>query len=218
VSKYPAGLTLTADERHQAGYDTQGPAPGSPVTRIGKLIKLHRFPVHFTDGTDGACSYERLGPAYHRFDYRYADGATLPRQYVTQPVTSTPGAIEAKGQELATDCFLEAIVLEQKDYFKRISPPTDGTRQPRPERFSMTAKKARELAGKYAICQRIGKKLVPLSLFYDTIAEANDAWKRVQPTDWIVACVNRMDRCLEQPKYNVLYGEGHPKKEVIPSE
>jgi hypothetical protein len=211
---HPRGLTLTAEEREKVGY-TLSSQPGT--VRVGRLIKTHRFKVSFPDGTEGECSYERLGPAYHRFDYCYFDGAALPRQYVTRPIINTTEEIEKKGRELALDCFTEAIHVEQKDYFKRISPPTSGTRVPRKERFSMTAKKAKEFSGKYAICVHVGKKLVPISsALYDSQATANHAWKALGQTQWVVACLNRMDRCWETCKYNPLHAEGHPRKVEVP--
>jgi hypothetical protein len=210
VRAVPKGLTLTPEERHQAGYDRAAPTPGHPI-RVGRLIKCHRFPVSFPDGTEGSCTYERLGPACHRFDYDYADGAALPRQYLTRPFTNVPTEIEKRGQELALDCFLEAIEVERRDYFKRITPPTSGARVPRPERFQMTAKRAKEHAGRYAVCTPVGRKLVPVSTLYDSLPTANHAWKALGMRAWVVACCNRMDRCWEQVKYNPLHAEGHPR-------
>jgi hypothetical protein len=41
----------------------------------------------------------------------------------------------------------------------------------------MTAGKARTLGGKYALCVRIGRHLVQQSRTFETLEEANDAWR-----------------------------------------
>ncbi len=60
---FPRGLTLEEKDR--------------PVRSPGKLVKTLEGTCTFPDGTDGTWAYERLGPACHRYDYRYGDGAAI---------------------------------------------------------------------------------------------------------------------------------------------
>lgn len=104
----------------------------------------------------------------------------------------------------ATLAFQEAILWEKRDRFCRASESTDGARKKDPSRYQMSAKAAKAQAGKYAVCQRLGsgEKLLPASSLYETIEEANDAWRRLGESKYVVACCNRLDRCWDTPKYN----------------
>jgi hypothetical protein len=219
-------------------------APPSGVPRTssrGQIIRSHRFAVIYPDGQTGACSYERKAPAWHVFRYTYDDtyggdgkdgNATtaLPHVHWSQPLAGAGGepaarlaAIETKGQELAERSFKEAIERERQNYFARASEPTDGSRKKDPAKYRMSAKRAKELGGKYALCYRSPQTghLIPLAgPAYEKIEEANEAWcemrahRRVRDpeiTPTVVGCCNRLDRCWELPRYNPLYKEHDPR-------
>ena len=77
----------------------------------------------------------------------------------------------------------------------------------------MTAGKAKLLGGKYALCVPIGRHLVQHSHTFDTLEEANAAWRECSSKGGLyVACCNRLDRRWELPRYNPLYKDGHSRK------
>jgi hypothetical protein len=175
---------------------------------------VHRFAVTYPCGGSGHCRYERLGPACHRFRFFDWDGAELPRQYRSERLPSGGApAIEATGQNLTTAVYAEAIQREQADWFRRASLPGDGSRTIDPARYRLKAGKARRLAGRYALCVRVGPSLLPCSRTFEHLEEANQAWRTGGTNDVYVACCSRLDRRWLLPRYNPLYAEGHPRKE-----
>jgi hypothetical protein len=203
MADFPRYTTLSQEEKARI-VGTTGPGK-KPI------LKTHSFPVPFPDGTEGTCSYERLGPAYHRFDYRYADGAAMPRQYHTRPLPTIDDVVQV-GLEFSIRVFQEAMEVERRDYFARISPPTDGSRVPNPNKFRMEAGRAKEIGGKYALCLPFpsGKRYVRASDPVRTFEEAEELWRTRRDDRFVIACCNRMDRCWELLKYNPLKKEGHP--------
>jgi hypothetical protein len=194
-------------------------APSTSATETlsrprARLVKTHEFSVAYPDGTTGSCSYERLGPAYHRFDFRYFDGKRLPRQYWTLPLMNCQETIEEAGRARAEDAFKEAIEVERKDYFARATEPTDGSRKANPKKFRLSAKQAKEMGGKYALCIFVGSTLLPVTRRFDTLQEANARWIEKGNPALFVACCNRLDRCWGIPRYSPLYKEHPQLKEV----
>jgi hypothetical protein len=181
------------------------------------LRKSHLFDVAFPDGKSGMCRYERGGPRWHLFHYTYADGAAMPRQSCAERLGNEACSIEHKGVELASLCYQEAIQVERDHYFRRASEPSDGSRKKRPERYRMKADKAKELAGKYALCARSLNVLLVVSAPFENIEEANAAWREKAEPRLLVACCNRLDRCWDVPKYNTLYATWDPREEVKPT-
>ena len=184
-------------------------------SRGSVLLKEHRFPVTLSDGTEAACRYERLGSQYHRFEYTYRDGSTLPRQSVFERLSNDGRSIETKGQQLAQQCFRDAIEWERRDYFARASEPSDGSRKKRPEMLRLNAKTAKELGGWYAVCLRAPTHLFPMSAAFSTLEKANAAWKEMALPNTVVACCNRLDRCWECPKWNPLYAECEMRDDIV---
>ena len=191
--------------------------------RSSPIVKGHDFAATFPDGTEGTCHYERLGPAFHRFDFTDADGHKMPRQWHTKRLDGTSADIERTGKEIAEAAFRDAIEQERRDYFCRASEPGDGSRKKRLDRFQMSAKRAKELAGRYALCLRLGIKLLPMAgETFAKLDEANAAWWKWREelpgvpdyrTSPVVGCCNRLDRCWEIPRYNPLYSEtGKPEQ------
>lgn len=195
---FPRFLTLQEEER--------------PVrTGSGRLLKQHHGAVTFPDGTNGTFAYERLGPACHRYEYRYNEsghkgGILLPRQYLTRPLGNTPANIEEAGRKFAEKAFAEAIERERREYFRRATPPS-GERLD-PAAFQFSAKRAQEIGGTYALCLRLGAKLLPVGeKRFPTLAEANTAWQErpeAERTKLVVGCACRWSRRWEKPRFNTL--------------
>ena len=157
----------------------------------------------YPDGRDGACRYERLGPAYHRFDFTHEDGTRLAREWWTRPLENTREAIAYKAGELAPLAFATAVERERKEYFCRASESHERKKQP--ERYQMTGERAKEIAGKYALCRPVGSALLPVSPPFVSLDVVNQAWREVGDRRLVVACCNRLDRCWELPRLNPLY-------------
>ena len=168
----------------------------------GTLSKEHCFTVTLPDGTQSPCRYDRLASQYHRFSYAYHDGSSLPRQNVFERLANDVKSIEAKGQELASACFRDAIEQERREYFARASEPSDGSRKKRPEKYRMSVKTAKRLGGYYTLCHQTQRGLMPFGMAYATLERANAAFMETDRLNVVVACCNRLDRCWEQPRFN----------------
>lgn len=179
------------------------------------LLKEHCFQVLLPDGTEASCRYERLESQYHRFEYTYRDGTSLPRQHVFTRLANDTRAIEEKGRELATACFREAVDWERKEYFARASEPSDGSRKKQPQKYRLKAKTAKELGGCYAVCLRTPTHLFPVSSAFSSLEKANSVWKEMKMPNTVVACCNRLDRCWQVPKFNPLYAECEMREDAL---
>ena len=165
------------------------------------------------DGTTGTCSYTRYGPGWHLFQYQHPGRSgsvpiapsTLPRQYLTSHLENTPVGIALKAQELAEMVYEAAIQTEQKDRFRRALPPSGHTIDP--TACQISAKRAKEIGGKYALCVQLGENLIPSSDLFATLNEANAAWKERGNRSLRVACACRWSRRWELPRFNALYAE-----------
>lgn len=177
-----------------------------------RLRKAHSCAVRFPDGSEGRCRYERGGPAWHLFHFElgtFTEGEFkpdrephLPRQGWSKTLGNDLAAIEAKARELAQAAFADAIERERREFFMRASEGRGRTKNP--ALYSMTARNAKRLAGRYALCRPIGKTLIAHAPLFATLAEANAAWmERFNPA-LVVACGNRLDRCWQQPRFNPL--------------
>jgi hypothetical protein len=194
---------------------------GTPIPTVSQLtsggngvalLKAHCCTVRYPDGKSGDCRYERLGPRWHIFRFTYEEaGLPLPRQVWMYPLDNTAGHIEAKAQELAAAAYREAIVREREDYFQRASEPSDGSRKKNPALYRMKAGRAKEWAGKYALCQRLGTGLIAIGAVYDTLEQANAVWQEQKDTRLVVGCCNRLDRCWQLPRFNPLYAHFDPR-------
>lgn len=205
--------------------------------RGSRLIKSHECSVSFPDGTMGLCKYTRGGPAWHVFAFEQAGidykallpfpsawrSVRLPTRNCTERMDNTIAAIEAKAVELANVAFAEAVARESRDRFKRAVSPTHynryGVDNPatRTPSAQMSVKRAKEMAGKYALCLRIGSgdsfRFIPCtgvnnSDVFESLDEANAAWKdSIHRSRRFVACLCRYSRQWELPVYNPLYGD-----------
>ncbi len=241
--RYPRYLSFSPGELEtqlRGLNQTQSPTANlkSPTTALttgggqgrSKLLKSHSCPVRFPDGREGCCHYTRGGPTWHlfRFDYVEAeevgtdgtgDTATstllaipLPVQYETKRLENDVASIELACREKAASAFRAAIERERREHFRRAA--ETASRKKQPHRFQMKANRAKELAGKYAVCQFIGspagKRLLPVGPAHDRLEDANREWQALQESRTstrpflVVACCNRLDRCWEIPRFNPL--------------
>ena len=181
-----------------------------------RLVKSHSCPVSFPDGQEGTCAYTRGGPAWHQFRFTHngPDGAStsLPALHMTERVGNDRASIEEAAKRLASVAYTAAIGRERTDYFQRAS--EGGGRKRRPERCQMKTERARQLAGKYALCRPLGTtaggKLLPVSTTFESLDAVNEAWREKGDRNLVVACCNRLDRCWELPRYNPLYATFDP--------
>ena len=215
MSNGPRYTTFTYDELAQRLRELS--PESSPVVTIPQSgimrVTNHTFPVTFPDSQTGTCYYERKASRWHCFRYQYSDGIWMPYMNLPYSLSGDRETIEAKGQELAAGCYAEAVRREQKEYFQRAAEPADGSRKRRPEKYQMKVSRAKEYAGKYALCARAGEILMITSALFETIERANIAWHKENNPRLVVACCNRLDRCWELPKYNPLYAEYSPLRQ-----
>lgn len=181
-----------------------------PAARTGsrRILKEHTCPVTYPDGDSGFCHYERKAPALHRLRFTDSDGKALASLWHTQALAPGVIGIEDTAAKLTTTAFADAIERERKEYFARASEGPERVKHP--DRFQMTAARAKEIGGHYALCIPIGDKgerLLPLTSTFDTLEAANAAWRERGDVLLVVACGNRLDRCWERPRYNPLYAE-----------
>lgn len=191
-----------------------GASPGAILVGAargkGRLLKVHSCAVQYVDGTDGVCHYERQGPAWHLFQFERCSALgkdSLPRQYWSKPLGNDVASIEAKAKELARDAFDEAIRREQREHFMRAS--EGAGRRKHPALFSMTADKAKRMAGRYALCRPLGQTLVPVGETFPSLQDANAAWLAKEDLGLVVGCCSRLDRCWQRPRYQPLHADPH---------
>lgn len=173
-------------------------------------VKAHCTKVRYPDGREGECRYERGGAQWHVFHCGY-DNQPLPRQIWMQSLRNDVASIESKAQEMAEAAYREAIVRERQDYFARASEPSDGSRKRNPALYRLSAGRAKEWAGKYALCQTIGQTLSSSGPVFETLDAANAAWQKQGDTALVVGCCNRLDRCWQLPRFNPLYAAFDPR-------
>jgi hypothetical protein len=212
-ASFPTHVTLSDEERAKIGIGSI-PGSGSLTTTTARgnrsrLLKHHQGSVTFPDNTEGTFCYERLAPTWHRFHFRYGDNDRIPRQYLSDLLTNDPRAIERKAQELAEQAYRDAIERERKEYFCRAS-ESEG-RKRRRLGFQFRADRAKVIQGKYALCVKVGQRLIPVSELFDDIYQAHAAWR--EQKHLVIGCANRLDRVWQEPKFNPAHADGHPRKE-----
>ena len=139
---------------------------------------------------------------------QFLTGTPLPTQRFGERMSNTPEAIETKAREIAPSAFADAIRHEQQDRFRRATPPHG--KKPDAAAFQFSAKRAKEIGGKYTLCYRLGATLLPNGPLFDSLAEANAAWEAQGDQQLRVACACRWTRRWELPRFNPLYGEFPP--------
>lgn len=146
--------------------------------------------------------------------YRH-DCGELPLAYHMDTLGRDATSIEAMCQEKATVAFGYAIWQEQKDA-KRVQPPWTGygKRKADPNTFQLSPERAVALAGKYALCLKLcpSGRLIAVSGTFETLDEANEAWRERGDSDLIVAIAVRWARRWTAPRFNTLNIE-HPRPE-----
>ncbi len=81
------------------------------------------------------------------------------------------------------------------------------------DKYRLKAGEAKKVGGKYALCVRVGRHLVPISDPLDTFALAAAHWGSRKEASAVIGCCSRLDRRWELLKYNPLTAHGHPKQE-----
>ena len=198
------------------------PSPTGSLTQERSpkgLLTRHSCRVSYPDGASGDCVYVRCGPTWHLFRYGHLgrDGRTssLPERTDNARIANTVQAIEELAQNKAADAFWSAVLRERKEYFQRASEGMG--RKAKPERFQMKAARAKELSGKYALCRKVGRSLLPLSDYFDDLKEAVTTWEEHRDKTLVIACCNRLDRCWEEPSFNpLLANPDYPKPAFTP--
>ena len=226
MMRYPRYKTYRGDEELTATINRIEPLRQTGVTASAlrqnsnggrsSLLKSHECAVLFPDGSTGTCRYTRGGPAWHIFRFghpgrdaqsiRPMERQELPAQHFTSRMENTPTAIALKAQEMASTVYEAAIKRERQDHFCRVMPP--GGCKPDPARAQFSVKRAKEIAGRYTICVKLGENLMPIVGFLlDTLEEANAIWhENGGGEDVFVACACRWSRRWEMPRFNPLYG------------
>ena len=213
MSRFPRYTTFSAEERYRVLGVPAETSSASP-TRRGKPLREFTGSVTYPDGTCGTCHYQRQGPRWHilTFRYRWNDHeALLARLYHNKPLEQNVVAIEQLIQEKAADAYQQAMRHELKDRFLRATPPRGQTAGPP---WPMSARRARELAGRYAVCYRLPvtpPRLLALHGPFETIEEANGVWRDKGDMKCVVACACRWSRRCELPHYNPLYAQHDPR-------
>ena len=241
--RYPRYTTYTGDDELTAAIDRidplrltgitafilrQGGNSGFGVGTRSSLLKEHDCAVLFPDGTTGTCHYVRGAPAWHIFRFRHpgrGENSTrpmhrrdLPVQHINVGLENTPTTIALKAQELAGVAYDAAIRQEAREYFRRVTKPAGYEDYDWCAPSIISCKRAKEIGGKFAVCIRIGNKLIPAGdTFFNTIEEANAAWRKSEARqERFVACACRWGRRWELPRFNPLYGEldSHGKEDA----
>ena len=233
--RYPRYTTYSGDEELTAAIDKLDPLRLTGTTAFALrqsgstgfggegtraiLLKEHTCAVLFPDGVTGECRYVRGGPAWHIFGFKHpgrGEGSVrpmhrrdLPTQHLNVAMANTPTAIVLKAQELADTAYDAAIRREAREYFRRVTQPAGYDDREWCAPSIITCKRAKEIAGKFAVCLRLGDKLIPAGdALFDTIEEANAAWKEsADKQERFVACACRWSRRWEMPRFNALYRE-----------
>lgn len=192
------------------------------------LLKSHECAVLFPDGSTGTCRYTRGGPAWHifRFSHPGRDAGSirpmtrqeLPAQHFTSRMENSPTAIALKAQEMASGAYDTAIRRERQEHFCRVMPPVGS--KPDPFKAQFSVKRAKEIAGRYTICVKLGENLLPtVGFLLDTLDEANAIWRENGGgEDVVLACACRWSRRWEMPRFNPLYGNKQSHGELQCSE
>lgn len=210
MASYPRYLTYKEGEL-EATLEQMGVSPTTAGTLRANgtgrkaLLERHTCPVLYPDGATGVCNYTRCAPNWRvfRFEYLGADGkgTHLPSQRSTERIADEVKAVVAAAERLAVTAFREAITQE-REYFRRATSFPGAHRTAKPQ---MKAKRAAQLAGKYALCQPLGENLLPVSETFETLNAANNAWEAQNNRNLVVACCNRFRRRWERLRYNALH-------------
>jgi len=128
------GVTLTPEERRQAGYEKEG-------------TSAHTCSVALPNGASCEVSYTRTSARVHAFAF---GGPLCRTQYAYEPLRGGVPGIEAKAAELAESLFQQAqkqeqAAMRQKAPGARATRHGDGGPQ-------ISAHHAEQLAGLYAPC------------------------------------------------------------------
>lgn len=186
------GVTLTPEERRQAGY-------------CQERTSAHTCTVALPSGVSCEVSYSRTSARVHAFAF----GTPLCRtQYAYEALTGGIAGVEAKAAELGAALFQQAQQHEQKAM--RQKAPSSRTIRARDDGPQISARLAEQLAGLYAPCVRCASgTLIRVGRTYGSpdgaIREIRDgrhsAIRLVNGQRLVVGICNRAAQQWEEPHY-----------------
>jgi hypothetical protein len=135
-------------------------------------------------------------------------GTALPVQHLAERIGNDRASIEAAAKAPRRGGLYGAIRASARSTSS--APARAAGRKRRPERCQMKADRAKQLAGRYAVCRRVGDRLLPVAGTHERLEDANAQWRQRRDYNLVVACCNRLDRCWEVPRFNPLYAEFDP--------
>ncbi len=193
---------------------------GWKASRLHRLhSKWHECEVLYPDGSSGTCYYIRHSPKCHTFRYEWGEPSengyreSLPHVSFLEALGRDAGSVEGKIHELAPSAFSSAISKEQQDA-RRVQPPymSYGLRKVDSKLSTLSRERAIALAGKYALCARLqpSGKLLAVSTTFETLDEANAAFRERGNTELVIALACRWARCWMAVRFNPLHGEQPP--------
>ena len=198
MPRIPRGVTLTEDEKAQAGYTK------SSETSATDTVHSHTCNVFLPDGSPCQVNYRRYTAHSHEFDFA---SPVCQRLWVHEPINGE-AAIEAEAQELADKAFQKAQEAERQQMQKKT--PV-GKKGKRPDTGpQMSAQNAEQMAGKYAPCVRSNSGcLIRIGRVYDTPEQAaqeiaSGTFSRlrlVNGQELVVGICNRQAQCWQEPQF-----------------
>jgi len=237
MSRFPIGTTFAPGEYDKLIAGLR-PSTGAvqPVAdkpaRPGRkqIIKTYTIQVRLPDGVAAECTYQREGPAFHKFTFSVARARPkqighLGREFYSNKIEAGYPALEAIAQELAASSYNHALYAEQRDWFLRASEnPNSSVRPLRLDKDAVkcTVAEAKARAGQYALVARLESQIGEVGQTevmgpWPTLDEANAAWRRelymAPDTNLVVACFCRVRRRYELLMFNPAYLLCDPRPE-----
>jgi hypothetical protein len=186
------GITLSPEERIQAGYDTQ-------------KTQSHACSVTLPSGVSCAVAYSRTSARFHAFAFGEPLNLT---QYTYEDLAGGVPDIEAKAASLAVAAFQQAQRHEQQAM--RQKTPGNRTAKMGDDGPQVSARVADQLAGLYAACVRCASgTLIRIGATYKTpdgaLAETrggrHDKIRLVNGQTLVVGICNRAAQRWEEARF-----------------
>ena len=198
MPRIPKGVTLTPEERAQAGYTSSSASSAD-------TIHSHTCSVSLPDGKPCKVDYRRYTARSHEFKFA---APVCERIYVTTTIEASLPSIEAKAQELSEQAFRMAQKAEREQMQKKM--PL-GKKAKRPDTGpQMSVQNAEQMAGKYAPCVRHKSgRLLRIGRVYDTPEQAAQEiasgkfsrLRLVNGQELVVGICNRQAQCWQEPQF-----------------
>jgi len=203
MPRIPKGVTLTEEEKAQAGYT---PGARASSSNADPTPHEHSCTVTLPDGRHCQVNYRRYCAHSHEFSYREPLCQTV---YLGSLLGGSLAAIEAKAQELLATAYRKAQEAERKQMRqKSLSKATSAKRTDNGP--AMSTKNAEQMAGKYAPCMRNKSGvLIRIGRTWDTAEQAaaeiaSGKFKSYRLSDGqalVVGICNRQAQCWQEPQF-----------------